>query len=929
MPRGRSSRLSSLAAFAVLFAACGDEGTTGLDATTGSADASVFPDALTSAPDATGNADAAARDATGGNPDALPTGGDAGMTTGPRSIVFLHTNDEHSHELGFGPEVDDNPVMRQDGIEGGVLRRTVVIDRLKAAARTAGSPSALVSAGDQMMGSLFHLANPTRGLDYALATLLGYDAMTLGNHEFDLGVSSLAGALTNGGIDAVGNPGIMQVPILATNIRFSATKADDDVLAALYSVAGDPTHPLRRTFIKSHGSGANAVRVGYIGLLGIDASFVAPFKTPVRFSLATNATTCRNDTACPGSVCVPPSSDPKAIDGHCAINTNEADPMHFAALVADAASAVAELRAQNVDLVVALSHVGVDERELATLEAMGMPLSDATSSEEILLAKSVDQALAAANLRGIDVIIGGHSHTALTRPITIPSPRTGGATYIVQAGANGLYVGKLRLTQADGTAPWILDGTFSGLEAVDDTVDPAMASPFIAQVLTGAIQQVVAGLESQAVASAGDRLIFPGEQCDGAVLPNNGACAGLIPGASGGTLSCFANRQLNLTACVFPAATCGNGSVEAGEGCDGAAFDGATCNSIGYEPAGVLRCNTNCALDVSGCIPHFPSLLEVVVNFGTTGAPVRDMAGPFDLFFYQLGTTTFDVPKPKANQESNLMNLVTDAARNSANVLVPAFATDPVRVAFNTNGVIRDGIETGRTGALTVEDLFRVLPLGVSPVETTPAFTLVDFWLRADELVRGLELGVSQGLTNDSFWIGVSGAKIEYDLSRAAGDRIMKVTLTSSSAQPFDDQTLERTPLYDRANGGFPSATRLIHVATSFYVALFLENLGYCPRDNLGAPTAQCAPCSAAAPQCPLMGSVCNTAAGQCVGPAPAAVSVRTLIPSTSQEIKEFLALTTYVRRQRTLPNAYDQPVPRRVCCVGAMCPADNSRSCD
>ena len=27
----------------------------------------------------------------------------------PRTLVLLHTNDEHSHLLGFGPEVDDYP----------------------------------------------------------------------------------------------------------------------------------------------------------------------------------------------------------------------------------------------------------------------------------------------------------------------------------------------------------------------------------------------------------------------------------------------------------------------------------------------------------------------------------------------------------------------------------------------------------------------------------------------------------------------------------------------------------------------------------------------------------------------------------------------------------------------------------------------------
>ncbi len=68
------------------------------------------------------------------------------------------------------------------------------------------------------------------------------------------------------------------------------------------------------------------------------------------------------------------------------------------------------------------------------------------------LGVDADKSLAA-SVDGIDVIVGGHSHTALIDPVRV------GRTIIVQAGHNGLYLGVLDLvidektgqvTQCDG-----------------------------------------------------------------------------------------------------------------------------------------------------------------------------------------------------------------------------------------------------------------------------------------------------------------------------------------------------------------------------------------------------------------------------------------------------------------------------------------------
>src|SRR5947209_885916 len=79
----------------------------------------------------------------------------------PRKLVLLHTNDEHSHLLGFAPEVDDFPPPTTAGsgvIKGGAARRAVVFAAQRKAASDAGADSLTVSAGDNMMGTLFQIA---------------------------------------------------------------------------------------------------------------------------------------------------------------------------------------------------------------------------------------------------------------------------------------------------------------------------------------------------------------------------------------------------------------------------------------------------------------------------------------------------------------------------------------------------------------------------------------------------------------------------------------------------------------------------------------------------------------------------------------------------------------------------------------------------
>lgn len=916
--------LSVLSA-SLLFAACGDDD----PPVTPDSGVVTFPDATQGNPDATeGNPDA-----TEGNPDAAADGGvpadggDASVNPGAQTVIFLHTNDEHSHEMGFGPEIDDFPIpaaTTNKEIVGGIKRRAQVLTNLRNEATNLGLQTISVTAGDIMMGTLFHIGNAIGGVDYAIiGTALQYDVATLGNHEFDFGVGTLTTALNTGGISITGQPGVVRMPIVASNIRFSNSSPSDDGLAALYSTSGMPGRPLRRYHVATY----NGVRVGFVGVMGLDAALVAPFKSPVKFSRATTATACTTDADCAGSVCIPPVTDPLATTGSCAVPQSEADPVHFPALVADIAATVAELRGMGVDLVVAVSHSGVDEAELATLAAMGMGPENAVRSEEILLARGVDQAIGA-NVKGIDVIIGGHSHTALQAPLSIPNPNSGITTTIVQAGEYGKYVGKLRLDRATPDAPWVLDTGYSSLVPITADIVPDNLPVITEMLLDGILTQVMVGLEGTVISQAGDNLIYPGEQCDGTFLPNQGVCSGLVPGATGGALTCLPNRQLDLSACTFANANCGNGALDGDELCDGA-VNNETCTSLGYE-SGNLGCNANCTWNFANCTSHFPSLVEVAVNFGDLGFPVKNDVGvPGDLFYYIMGSTSFDLPKPVPHRESNLMNLATDAARYTLNQFDTQSRADPVRVVINANGVLRDPIQEGQTGRLSLADLFRVLPLGVSPVENTPGYPLIDFYAAPAELKGALEVSVSQGLVSDSFWLGVSGARVEYDLTRAAGDRITKVQLTGGKSDPWDDSTIGET-IYDVNNGGYPNPTNLIHIASNLYIGIFAEALGVCPRFPSGLQVEECKACTTNA-ECPVAGTTCNGT--RCVGGNPAAFRVRSLAPvgrfgGLFQEIKEFLALTRYVKdlpNNGAMPVQYNEQVPRRMCCVGNACEADQT----
>ena len=116
-------------------------------------------------------------------------------------ITILHTNDVHSHIDPFPTNHPRNPGA------GGVARRAQIINQIRAEHEHV----LLLDAGDSFQGTPYF--NYYGGeLEWKLMSMMGYDATTLGNHEFDNGLGGLLAQIPHAKFD-----------ILSANYDFSKT----------------------------------------------------------------------------------------------------------------------------------------------------------------------------------------------------------------------------------------------------------------------------------------------------------------------------------------------------------------------------------------------------------------------------------------------------------------------------------------------------------------------------------------------------------------------------------------------------------------------------------------------------------------------------------------------------------------------------------
>lgn len=187
-----------------------------------------------------------------------------------RRFVVLHTNDWQSRLLGYGPNSEYSPAsLNDDQTVGGVARLATVVRQRRAA--LGDTPVLTLDAGDFSMGTLFHTVTREQGAELRLLGALGYDATTLGNHEFDFRPAGLAQMIA--AAERIGDA--PNVPILASNIRFSTQSAADDALEAQYR--SGRIQPYR--VVEKGG-----LRFGLFGLMGRDAVEVSPLMAPVTFA---------------------------------------------------------------------------------------------------------------------------------------------------------------------------------------------------------------------------------------------------------------------------------------------------------------------------------------------------------------------------------------------------------------------------------------------------------------------------------------------------------------------------------------------------------------------------------------------------------------------------------------------------------------------
>lgn len=110
----------------------------------------------------------------------------AAQDTAGLDLILLHTNDLHSYLAGR--DAHGNACLKSEGCTGGLARLATAMKRVRAEHDNVLA----LDAGDQFQGTLFFTANKWPMLA-DINSLLPYDAMTLGNHEFDDGCEAAAG----------------------------------------------------------------------------------------------------------------------------------------------------------------------------------------------------------------------------------------------------------------------------------------------------------------------------------------------------------------------------------------------------------------------------------------------------------------------------------------------------------------------------------------------------------------------------------------------------------------------------------------------------------------------------------------------------------------------------------------------------------------
>ncbi len=252
-----------------------------------------------------------------------------------KELVILHTNDTHSCIMPLSKNLADTMLAGRAGF----LRRVAMLKD----ERRKNPDLLLFDSGDFSQGSPYYTL--FKGdVEVGLMNRMGYDAGTIGNHEFDFGLENMARVF-----------GKLNYPVVCANYKFSQYGLDKLV---------KPYVILKR----------KGLRIGVFGL------------SPELDGLV----------------------DRKNYE-----QTEYLDPVSTAQKMADL------LKKKKCDLVICLSHLG---------------WTDKGGDQELI-----------ARTRGIDLVLGGHSHTYFTE-LRYAKNLDGKAIPVDQNGKHGIFVGRMRVS---------------------------------------------------------------------------------------------------------------------------------------------------------------------------------------------------------------------------------------------------------------------------------------------------------------------------------------------------------------------------------------------------------------------------------------------------------------------------------------------------
>ena len=124
----------------------------------------------------------------------------------PLKLTILHTNDMHSHIEAFSSG-------RNQGL-GGMFQLSSLVKKI----RKEEDNILLLDAGDIFQGTpYFNLFGGE--LEFRLMSEMGYDAVTIGNHDFDNGIEGLSKQMHHANF-----------PFISSNYNFNQTVLEDKIL---------------------------------------------------------------------------------------------------------------------------------------------------------------------------------------------------------------------------------------------------------------------------------------------------------------------------------------------------------------------------------------------------------------------------------------------------------------------------------------------------------------------------------------------------------------------------------------------------------------------------------------------------------------------------------------------------------------------------